>query len=114
MAVSESARGYLVKVELPQVKQQDVKINLDDGTLTITGDRKFNLNRKKGQPVEQDCGRFAHSFVVPPDARPAKVSAVFKEGVLTVHLAKSPRVLFASRPRVFLLPDVAPEPQGSV
>ena len=113
VAVRENARGYVLKAELPQVKQEDAKITLDDGTLTITGDRKFDLNRKKGQPVEHACGRFAHSFAVPADARPAKVSAVFKNGVLTVHLAKSSCVPFASRPRVFLLADVAPEPQGS-
>jgi HSP20 family protein len=90
VAVSENARGYVLKTELPQVKQEDAKITIDDGTLTITRDRKFNLNRKKGQPVEHACGRFAHTFAVPPDARPAKVSAVFKKGVLTVHLAKTP------------------------
>ena len=112
-AVSENARGYVLKVELPQVKQEDAKIAIEDGTLTITGDRKFNLNRKKDRAVEHTYGRFEHSFQVPADARPAKVSAVFKKGVLTVHLAKRPRVLFASRPRVFVLPNVAPEPQGS-
>ena len=113
VAVSENARGYVLKVELPQVKQEDAKITIEDGTLTITGDRKFNLNRKKDHAVEHAYGRFAHSFQVPADARPAKVSAGFKKGVLTVHLAKSPCALFASRPRVFDLPGVAPEPQGS-
>jgi len=89
VAVSENARRYALKAELPQVKQEDVKINLDDDTLTITGDREFDLNRKKGRPVEQACGRLAHRFAIPADARPAKVSAVFKNGVLMVHLAKS-------------------------
>jgi HSP20 family protein len=113
VAVSENARGYVLKVELPQVKQEDAKITIEDGTLTITGDRKFNLNRKKDHPVEHAYGRFAHSFQVPADARPAKVSAGFKKGVLTIHLAKNPCVLFASRSRVFVFPGVAPEPQGS-
>jgi HSP20 family protein len=89
VAVSENARRYALKAELPQVKQEDVKITLDDDTLTITGGRTFDQNRKMGQPVEHACGRFAHSFEVPADARPAKVSAVFKNGVLMVHLAKS-------------------------
>ena len=114
VAVSESARGYLVKVELPQVKQEDAKITIKDGTLTITGDRKFNLNRKKDYHVEHAYGRFAHSFEVPADARPAKVSAVFKRGVLTFHLAKRSCVSSASRLRVFLLPNVAPAPQESI
>ena len=80
----------MLKAELPQVKQEDAKITIDDGTLTITGDRTFDLNRKKDHPVEHAYGRFAHRFEVPVDARPAKVSAVFKNGVLIVHLAKSP------------------------
>jgi HSP20 family protein len=89
VAVSENARRYALKAELPQVKQEDAKLTLDDDTLTITGDREFDLNRKKGQPAEHACGRFAHRFAIPADARPAKVSAVFKNGVLRVHLAKS-------------------------
>ena len=113
VAVSENSRGYVLKVELPQVKQEDAKITIEEGTLTITGHRKFNLNRKKDRAVEHAYGRFAHSFQVPADARPAKVSVGFKKGVLTIHLAKSRCVLFASRPRAFVLPDVAPELHGS-
>ena len=104
VAVRENARGYVLKAELPQVKQEDAKITIDDGTLTITGDRTFDLNRKKDHALERAYGRFAHSFEVPADARPTKVNAVFKNGVLTVHLAKSPCALFASRP------DVSPFP----
>ena len=89
VAVSENGRRYALKVELPRVKKEDAKIAIDDDTLTITGDREFDLNRKKGQPVEHACGRFAHRFAIPADARPARVSAVFKHGVLVVHLAKS-------------------------
>jgi HSP20 family protein len=106
VAVRENARGYLLKAELPQVKQEDVRITIDDGTLTITGDRTFDLNRKKDHPAEHAYGRFAHRFEVPADARPAKVSAVFKNGVLTVHLAKSSCALFASRPEVSPLPTL--------
>ena len=106
VAVSENARRYALKAELPQVKQEDVKINLDDDTLTITGDREFDLNRKRDHPAEYACGRFAHSFEVPADARPAKVSAVFKNGVLMVHLAKSSYALFASRPAASPFPTL--------
>lgn len=104
VAVSENARRYALQAELPRVKQADAKITIEDGTLTITGDRTFDLNRKKDHPAEHTCGRFAHSFEVPADARPAKVTAVFKNGVLTVHLAKSSCALFASRADVSRLP----------
>ena len=89
VAVREDARGYLLKAELPGVEQKDTKITIEDGTLTVTGDRTFDLNRKRDHPVEHARGRFAHRFEVPADARPAKVSAVFKNGVLMVHLAKN-------------------------
>ena len=85
--VSEDSRGYVIKAELPQVKKEDVKITMEDGMLTITGERKFDRNSKKDHSALAN-GCFAHSFAVPNDARPASVSAVFKNGLLTVHLAR--------------------------
>jgi HSP20 family protein len=93
VAVRENARGYLLKAELPGVEQEGAKIAIEDGTLTVTGNRTFDLNRKRDHPAEHAYGRFAHSFEIPADARPAKVSAVFKNGVLMVHLAKNPMSL---------------------
>ncbi|MGA2867024.1 MAG: Hsp20/alpha crystallin family protein [Verrucomicrobiota bacterium] len=87
--LSEDAKGYLLKVELPEVKKEDMRITMDDGTLTITGDRKFDQNSRKDHRVERACGSFVHSFSLPEDARPGKVTAVFKDGVLAVHLAKN-------------------------
>jgi HSP20 family protein len=89
VSVSEDARGYVIKAELPQVKKEDVRIILEDGTLIITGERKFDQNSKKGHPLALAYGRFAHSFVVPNDARPARVTTMFKNGVLIVHLTRS-------------------------
>lgn len=68
--VSEDARGYVIKAELPQVKKEDVRITLDEGTLVITGERGFDQNRKNDQPLPLACGRFAHRFVIPNDAWP--------------------------------------------
>ena len=87
--VSEDARGYVIKAELPQVKKDDVRITLEDGTLIITGVRQFDQNCKKDQPQALACGRFAHSFVIPKDARPARVTTVFKNEVLIVHLTRN-------------------------
>jgi len=89
VAVRENARGYVLKAELPQVKQEDMQITIENGTLTVTGDRTFDLNLKIDHPAERARGRFAHRFAIPADARPAKVSAVFKNGVLMMHLAKN-------------------------
>lgn len=87
--VSEDARGYVIKAELPQVKKEDVRVTLADGTLVITGERGFDQNSKKDQPPALAYGRFAHSFVIPNDARPARVTTVFKDGVLIVHLTRN-------------------------
>ena len=53
--ISEDAKEYLIKTELPEVKKEDVKITMEDGTLTITGDRKFETeeNGKKYHRVER-------------------------------------------------------------
>jgi HSP20 family protein len=89
VSVVEDARGYVLKAELPQVKKEGVKITLENGRLTITGEREFDRNSKKDHPQPLAYGRFAHSFVIPNDARPARVTSVFKEGVLIVHLTRN-------------------------
>ena len=89
--ISEDGKEYLIKAELPEVKKEDVRISMEDGTLTITGDRKFEKeeNGKKYHRVERAYGSFGRSFSLPDDASPAKVTADFKDGVLKVHLAKN-------------------------
>jgi HSP20 family protein len=87
--ISEDAKGYLIKAELPQVKQEDLKITMEDGTMTITGDRKFEENSKKDHRVERAYGRFLYNYLLPADASPAKVTTEFADGVLKVHLAKN-------------------------
>src|SRR2546425_6308173 len=88
--ISEDNKEYLIKAELPEVKKADVKITMEDGMLTIIGDRKFEKeeNGKKYHRVERAYGSFVRTFSLPDDASPGKVSAEFKDGVLTVHLAK--------------------------
>jgi HSP20 family protein len=89
--ISEDDREYLIKAELPEVKREDVKVTAEEGTLTITGERKFEKEQKgkKYHRVERSYGSFVRNFSLPDDASPAKVSAEFKDGVLTVHLAKT-------------------------
>jgi HSP20 family protein len=87
--VSEEAGGYVVRTELPQVKKEDLKVAIADCTLTITGDRKFDRNSRNQHAIEHTTDRFSHSFEIPADARPAKVSTTFKDGVLIVRLARN-------------------------
>jgi HSP20 family protein len=89
--ISEDDKEYMIKAELPEVKKDDVKVTAEEGTLTITGERKFEKEEKgkKYHRVERAYGNFVRNFSLPDDASPAHVSAEFKDGVLTVHLAKT-------------------------
>ena len=89
--ITENDKEYLIKVELPEVKKDDVKVTVESGVLTISGERKFEREEKdkKYHRIERSYGSFTRSFSVPDDAEDSKVSAEFKDGVLTVHLAKS-------------------------
>jgi HSP20 family protein len=89
--ISEDDKEYLIKAELPEVKKEDVKVTAEEGTLTIMGERKFEKEEKgkKYHRVERAYGSFVRNFSLPDDVSPAKVTAEFKDGVLTVHLAKT-------------------------
>jgi HSP20 family protein len=88
--ISEDDQEYLIKAELPDVKKEDVKVTAEAGTLTIMGERKFAKEEKsrKYHRVERTYGSFGRTFALPVDASPAKVTAEFKDGVLSVHLVK--------------------------
>jgi HSP20 family protein len=88
--ISEDGKEYRIKVELPEVKKEDVKVTAEEGTLTIMGERKFEQEEKgrKYHRVERAYGSFGRTFSLPDDVSPNKVSAEFKDGVLTVHLMK--------------------------
>jgi len=88
--ISEDDKEYRIKAELPEVNREDVKVTAEAGMVTIMGERKFEKveNGRRYHRVERAYGTFGRSFSLPDDANPGKVSAEFKEGVLTVHLVK--------------------------
>jgi HSP20 family protein len=89
--IVEDDKEWLVKADLPEVKKEDVKVTVDNGVLTITGERKFEKEEKdkKYHRIERSYGNFLRSFTLPDAADGAKVNAEFKDGVLKVHLPKS-------------------------
>ena len=89
--ITEDDKEYLIKAELPEVKKDAVKVTVENGVLTITGERKFEKEEKgrKYHRVERAYGNFVRSFTLPDDADANKVNAEFKDGVLKVHVAKS-------------------------
>jgi HSP20 family protein len=89
--ISETDTAYLIKGEIPGVKKEDVKVTIEDGMLTIQGERKQEKEEKgkKFHRVECSYGSFMRSFQMPDDADENKVTAEFKDGMINVTLAKS-------------------------
>jgi HSP20 family protein len=89
--ISEDEKEYLIKAELPDVKKENVKISVQDGVVSISGDRKYEKEEKgkKYHRVERSYGSFMRSFTLPEDADESKISAEYKDGVLHVHLPKA-------------------------
>ena len=89
--LAEDDKEYLIKAELPEVKKEDVKVTVENGVLTITGERKFEKEEenKKYHRIERAYGSLMRSFTLPQDAAGDKINAEFKDGVLKVHLPKS-------------------------
>jgi HSP20 family protein len=89
--ILETKDEYLVKAELPEVKKEDVKIEIVDGALTIRGERKLMHDQKKDtvHRVETFYGKFVRTFALPDNVDVAKIRAECADGVLTVHIPKT-------------------------
>ena len=89
--ISETDAAYLVNAEIPGVKKEDVRVTIEDGMLTLQGERKMEKESKsnKFHRVERCYGSFMRSFLVPDDADEGKIKAEFKDGMLNITLAKS-------------------------
>ncbi len=88
--ITEDDKEYLIKAELPEVKKGEVKVRVEDGVLYISGSRNF-VKEDKGKRyhrIERAYGSFTRSFSLPEDADAQQVHADFKDGVLSVHVAK--------------------------
>lgn len=89
--IFEDDHGYLFKAELPGVKKDDVHVQLENGTLTIAGERKAEAEQaiRRVHRVERAYGGFLRSFDLPTDIDDGRVEASFKDGILTVTVAKA-------------------------
>lgn len=89
--ISETDQEYLIRAELPAVKKEDVKVTIDQGMITIHGERKQDKETKdeKFHRIESFRGSFSRSFSVPDNIDEKAIRADSKDGVLTVHLPKS-------------------------
>src|SRR5882672_1742803 len=80
--------ALVIKAELPDMTREDIDITVDNGTLTIKGDKKLSDQVKNEQfhRVERRYGAFSRSFSLPQTVDTAKVGADYKNGVLTIRL----------------------------
>ena len=89
--ISESEKGLVVSAELPGLKKDQVKLTIEDGVLTLSGEKKFE-DEKKGTDyhrVERRYGNFHRSFTLPTGIDADKAKARFEDGVLTIEIPKS-------------------------
>jgi HSP20 family protein len=90
--VQETEKEYVIKTDLPAVGKEDIKVGIEEGVLTVEGERKQEKEEKgkRFHRVERTFGRFVRRVSVPSDVDATNVSAEFKDGVLNVHLPKAP------------------------
>ncbi|MFZ4987003.1 MAG: Hsp20/alpha crystallin family protein [Blastocatellia bacterium] len=92
--IYETDHEIVVKVELPDVKREDIKVSIENNMLTIRGERKFEeeTKRENYHRVERSYGEFRRTFTLPDFADPGKVDADYRDGMLRVTLAKKDEV----------------------
>ncbi|HEY3154590.1 MAG TPA: Hsp20/alpha crystallin family protein [Candidatus Binatia bacterium] len=90
----QSNDNVIAVVELPGMRKEDIEISLHDGTLTISGERKRenSSNGDKAERTERYVGTFRRSIALPTRVDAGKVSATYRDGILTVTLPKAEEV----------------------
>jgi HSP20 family protein len=89
--IAETDKEYLVKAELPDVTREDMHVSVDNGVLSIRGEKKQEKEEKgkKFHRIERHYGSFSRSFTLPDNVDASAIKATFKDGVLNVTLPKS-------------------------
>ena len=88
--ISETDQEYLIRASLPAVKKEDVNVTVEDGMLTVSGERRQQQQQKdeKFHKIENFYGSFARTFSLPEGTDPSAIRAESKDGVLTIHVPK--------------------------
>jgi HSP20 family protein len=95
--IAETDNEFKVTAELPSLEQQDVEVLLGDGALTLRGEKKSEIDDKNRHFSERRYGRFERHIPLAVEVDRDKVNAVFKNGVLTVTLPKTPQAVAQSK-----------------
>jgi HSP20 family protein len=88
--VSETEGEYLIKAELPEVRREDVSLTVQEGVLTLAGERRQEKREddEKLHRVERQYGAFARRFALPDDADEQAIRAESRDGVILIHIPK--------------------------
>jgi HSP20 family protein len=88
--IQETENELVVKADVPDMEMKDIDVRMENGTLTIRGERKFEGQKSEGgwHRVERSYGTFERAFSLPDTVNPEGVKADYKNGVLTVTLPK--------------------------
>lgn len=90
-SIVETKKEFTIKADLPAVERKDIDINVENGVLTIKGERRYekSSDEEKEHRRESFYGVFARSFALPENVDASRITAESKDGVLIVHLPKS-------------------------
>src|SRR2546430_17595423 len=88
--VYEDEHNITLKIEVPGIDEKDIDVRIENNTLTVHGERKFEKEEKEEnfRRVERQYGSFTRSFTLPSSVDPGQVSADYDKGVLKINLAK--------------------------
>ncbi len=89
--ISETEKQFVIDAELPGMEKKDIDINLENGRLTISGERRFESEDSGRQyhRVESHYGSFTRSFQLPDNVNDDSIVATYKDGILSVTIDKS-------------------------
>ena len=87
--ITEDDKEFLIKAELPEIKKEDISVDINHGVVTLSGERKSEKRDEKEHRIERFYGRFSRSFTLPEDVNESEIKAESREGMLYLHLPKS-------------------------
>ncbi|MCX7606473.1 MAG: Hsp20/alpha crystallin family protein [Bacteroidia bacterium] len=98
--IVETDKSYEIHVAAPGMKREDFKVELTEGRLTVSGERKFQKeegDKKTYHRVETQYGSFMRSFLLPDDVKADSISAEYADGILKLHLPKDEKKAQSAR-----------------
>jgi HSP20 family protein len=89
--ISETKDAYVIKVELPGIRKDDVKVTMNNNIVTIAGEKKIEEEKREGNfyRMERSFGAFERSVAIPGPIKPDAIDCRFSDGLLTVSLPKT-------------------------